>query len=69
MSKIFDYDPCIIFNCECGSKRYYRPVEIGIHCKTFFEGYFQCEKCNKEHNYCSDAFVLNSSENKQLTLF
>lgn len=47
------------FKCDCGCDDFYRPKEIE-YCVSFFEGWFCCSGCKKEHNYYSDAFNRNT---------
>lgn len=52
------------FQCDsCGNDSFKR--EEGFEHTSFFEGFFLCEACGKEHNYYSDSF---SRVEDQLTL-
>jgi len=53
---------------QCGSKDFYRKPEIGKHCKTFLEGFFNCSKCDMEHSYSSQAFSCEIPTKSQLIL-
>ena len=56
-----------VFTCECGCNRFHRAIEMKM-CVSFFEGYFNCSACNRQHDYYSDAFT-RVEQPTQLQLF
>lgn len=50
----------ITFKCTCGGKDFIREKEQIKY--THFEGYYNCSKCNKEHDYMSSSFNKNYSQ-------
>jgi hypothetical protein len=51
------------FKCTCSSKEFVRP-KWAMKLTCFYEGSFNCAKCNKEHDYTSPAFTRNITQLK-----
>ena len=58
----------VIFICpNCGSRNCERPMHSQFADPSFFQGNFQCSKCETSgFNYYSDCFI---SQTKQISLF
>ncbi len=51
-----------VFKCDnCGSINFHRD-DFMKECSSFFEGYFTCSDCKKEHDYTSDSFIRQKEQ-------